>query len=79
MTTECVIDLFHDRSLRQHIVDMAKELTDNRKWQCDLIGSAWYRLGETDAQKTVQFYKMLAVGAMKKRLLMLMYGEVECA
>lgn len=76
MTTTDVYSLFCDTSLRQHIVDTAKQLTDNKKWQAELVGHAWFRLGETDGQKTSEFYKMLATGAMKKQLLLILYGEV---
>lgn len=76
MTTEAVYELFCDIGLRQHIVDTAKSLTKNRKWQKELVGVAWYRLGEADAQKTMEYYRRFATLVMEKRVLLLIYGEI---
>jgi hypothetical protein len=75
MRTEDVLELYYDVSLRQHIVDTAKALTTNRKWQKDLVGHAWFMLGETDPQKTTFFYKKFAQGCMKRQLDRLIYDR----
>ena len=76
MTTEGVYRLFCDIDLRQHVVDTAKALTHNRLWQKELVGAAWFRLGEADDQKTGEYYRRYAELVMRKRWLLLFYGEI---
>ena len=76
MTTEAVFALYCDLELRQYIIDTAKALTDNRRWQKDLVGHAWYRLGEADPQKTIEYYSRFAGLVMRKRWLLAIYKEI---
>ena len=76
MTTESVYALFCDIDLRQHIIDTAKRLSGNKKVQKDLVGHAWYRLGEADGQKTMAYYKQMCSLFMERRRLLIMYREV---
>jgi len=75
MTTEAVFELFCDVDLRQHIIDEAKRLTGNRKWQKDLVGHAWFVLGEAKEQRTAAYYRELVDLVMARRVLLLIYGE----
>ncbi len=76
MTTANFLTLWGDYELRQHIVDTAKALSRDKKVQKDLVGHAWFRLGESDAQKTCEFYKRFVALIMEKRLLLIVYKEV---
>ena len=76
MTTENVYGLFCDTELRQYIVDTAKALTTNKKWQKELVGCAWFYLGEAKAQRTCEYYKRFSELMMRKRFLLLRYGEI---
>ena len=76
MTTENFLTLWGDTDLRQHIIDTAKVLSKNRKVQKDLVGHAWFKIGEADPQRTTAFYKRYAAMLMGKRMLLIMYREV---
>ena len=76
MTTKDFLTLWGETDLRQHIVDTAKALSRNRKVQKDLVGHAWFRLGEVPAQKTIEYYKRYATLKMEKRNLLIIYKEV---
>jgi hypothetical protein len=76
MTTESVYELFCDLDLRQHIVDTAKRLTHDRRVQKELVGHAWYVLGEAPAQRTIAYYKRYALLRMEKRMLLIRWGEI---
>ena len=76
MTTENVLSLWSNIDLRQHIIDTAKRLSKSKKVQAHLVGHAWYRLGETDAQKTIEFYRRFCTLCMEKRFLLIVYKEV---
>jgi len=75
MRTENVLELFSDVSLRQHIIDTAKDLTNSKRLQKALVGHAWFVLGETDAQKNVSWYKALCTGTMRRERDLYRYGE----
>ncbi len=77
MTTESFLTLWGDTELRQHIVDTAKALSRDRKVQKDLVGHAWFRLGEADPQKTAIFYKRYVSMLMGKREELIRYKEVK--
>ena len=74
MTTEAVFALYCDLELRQYIIDTAKALTDNRRWQKDLVGHAWFVLGEAKEQRTIDYYKRLVGLFMKREYWLLVYG-----
>lgn len=76
MTTANFLTLWGDTDLRQHIVDTAKNITHNKKVQKDLVGHAWFRLGESDPQKTHEFYCQFCTLAMGKRAMLIRYKEV---
>lgn len=73
MITEDVLDLYEDTELRQHIIDQARALTNNRLHQTDLIGQAWYMLGKIEAQKTCEYYKEFTKHCMAKELEEILY------
>ena len=75
MTTSNLLDIWQP-DLRQHVVDTAKRITCNKKIQKDLVGHAWFRLGETDAQKTGEYYRRFVTLCMEKRFLLIVYKEV---
>ena len=76
MTTENFLTLWGDTDLRQHIVDTAKMLSRSKRVQKDLVGHAWFRLGEADPQKTELFYRRFVTLIMEKRALLITYREV---
>lgn len=69
------MSLWCDMELRQHIVDTAKLLNDNRDIQRRLVAHAWFILGEYDAQKTTRHYKFIALCMMHRKNMMIIYGE----
>ena len=77
MTTVDVIDLWFNLDLRQHVIDTAKRLSRSKRVQADLVGSAWFHLGETDPQKTIEFYRRFVRLLMEKRVLLIKYKEVK--
>ena len=79
MTTVDVIDLWFNLDLRQHVIDTAKSLSRSKRVQADLVGHVWFHLGETDPQKTWEFYKRFVTLLMEKRYMLIRYKEVKLA
>ena len=73
MTTADFMTVWADTELRQYIVDVAKLLTTNKRWQADMVSYAWFILGEHDPQKTCEYYEMCCKLHMEKRLMELIY------
>ena len=76
MTTVNLIDVWFNIDLRQHVIDTAKRLSRSKKVQADLVGHAWFMLGETDPQKTDEFYRRFVTMLMEKRALLVKYKEI---
>ena len=76
MTTEDYLVLHANIPLRQHIIDTAKGLSRDKRIQADLVGHAWFILGEAKAQKTDEYYRRYAMLRMQKRYLLIVYKEV---